>query len=54
MRVPRLAQDLARSWSRYKQYRATVWELSNLEDRDLADLGIARADISRLARESIR
>ena len=54
LNVTRLTTDFARSWKRYRQYRATVWELNTLEDRELADLGIARADIGRLARESVR
>ncbi|KLK91485.1 hypothetical protein AA309_19720 [Microvirga vignae] len=36
----------------YKLYRQTVSELSELSDRELADLGIARFDIARVARES--
>ncbi|NYS24233.1 DUF1127 domain-containing protein [Rhodobacteraceae bacterium 2376] len=39
-------------WSRYKTYRRTYAELSNLSSRDLADLGISRNMISRLAREA--
>lgn len=54
MSVSRLASDIARSFERYRKYRATVYELSILENRELADLGISRADIPRLARESIR
>jgi uncharacterized protein YjiS (DUF1127 family) len=54
MKIDTITNGLARSFKRYRQYRATVWELNALEDRDLADLGIARADIGRLARESIR
>ena len=38
---------------RRKSYRNTVFELSQLSDRDLSDLGIARCDIRRLARESV-
>ena len=34
----------------YLRYRETVRELSQLSDRDLSDLGIARYDISRIAR----
>ncbi|MBQ0820768.1 DUF1127 domain-containing protein [Microvirga terrae] len=34
----------------YHSYRKTVRELSQLSDRDLSDLGIARYDISRIAR----
>lgn len=35
----------------YKLYRETVRELSKLTNRELADLGIARIDIARVARE---
>jgi uncharacterized protein YjiS (DUF1127 family) len=47
-------EKLTKSYKRYRAYRATVWELNTLDDRELADLGIARADIGRLAREAIR
>jgi len=33
-------------------YRATVWELNSLTNRDLADLGISRSHIRRLALEA--
>ena len=33
-------------------YRQTMFELSTLTDRDLADLGIARCDIRRIARDA--
>lgn len=36
----------------YALYRETVRELAQLSDRELSDLGIARFDISRVARES--
>jgi len=36
----------------YKLYRQTVRELSELSDRELADLGIARFDIAAVARKS--
>jgi len=35
----------------YKLYRQTVSELSELSDRELSDLGIARFDIARVARK---
>ena len=38
-----------RAWWRYE---TTVRELWNLSDRELADLGISRRDISRVALES--
>ncbi|HMQ95525.1 MAG TPA: DUF1127 domain-containing protein [Amaricoccus sp.] len=34
-------------------YRSTAAELGALTDRDLEDLGIARADIRRIAREAV-
>jgi uncharacterized protein YjiS (DUF1127 family) len=33
----------------YKVYRETVQELAQLSDRELADLGIARFDVARVA-----
>ena len=33
----------------YRQYRQNLHELSRCTDRNLADLGIARADIRRVA-----
>jgi uncharacterized protein YjiS (DUF1127 family) len=38
----------------WRQYGIAVRELSNLDDRELADLGITRSDIPRVARESPR
>lgn len=38
--------------AKYNLYRTTLTELQGLNDRDLADLGIARADIQDLAREA--
>ena len=35
-----------------KTFQKTFHELSMLTDRDLADLGIARADIKKLAQET--
>ena len=35
----------------WKRYGAAVRELSNLNDRELADIGITRSDIPRLAWE---
>ena len=39
------------SWNRYKR---TVNELQALSNRELADLGISRADIARIAKEAAR
>jgi len=41
-------------YSTWKRYTRTIQELESLSGRELADLGIARADIPRLARESVR
>jgi uncharacterized protein YjiS (DUF1127 family) len=41
-------------YSRWQRYSRTVSELDGLSNRELADLGIARSDIQRLARESTR
>jgi uncharacterized protein YjiS (DUF1127 family) len=40
--------------SNWKRYNRTVAELNALSNRDLADLGINRADIGRIAREAVR
>ena len=37
---------------RRRVYTQTVAELTNLSDRDLADLGLARANIGAIAREA--
>ena len=36
----------------YRLYRQTVNELSELSDRELADLGIARFDIATVSRKA--
>lgn len=38
----------------WKRYSRTVNELSALSNRELADLGISRSDILRIAREAAR
>jgi uncharacterized protein YjiS (DUF1127 family) len=38
----------------WKRYNRTVSELAALSNRELADLGIMRTDISRVAREAVR
>ena len=37
----------------WKRYGLAVQELSQLSDRELADIGITRSDISRIAREQL-
>ena len=41
-------------YSTWKRYSRTVQELESLTSRELADLGILRSDIPRLAREAAR
>lgn len=41
------------SWVDYKLFRATANELGDLTDRELADLGIHRSEIKRVARDSV-
>jgi uncharacterized protein YjiS (DUF1127 family) len=40
-----------REWKRYNQ---SLSELSRLGDRELADIGISRSDIQRVARNASR
>ena len=37
---------------RRRVYNQTLFELNNLSDRDLSDLGISRASIAEVAREA--
>ena len=37
----------------WKRYGVAVQELSHLSDRELADIGITRSDIERIASEDI-
>ncbi|MCM2560669.1 DUF1127 domain-containing protein [Lutimaribacter sp. EGI FJ00015] len=55
VRAPRRAglfANLIERVSRYRQYRQTVNELGALNARELADLGICRAQIRALAFEA--
>jgi uncharacterized protein YjiS (DUF1127 family) len=45
---------LSRRYQRWRLYNRTVTELESLSNRDLADLGIARCDIPRIARDAAR
>lgn len=38
----------------WKRYSRTVSELQSLSNRELADLGIARHDIHRIAKDAVR
>ena len=41
-------------YTNWKRYTRTLQELEALSSRELADLGISRSDIPRLAREAVR
>ncbi|MEN8889062.1 MAG: DUF1127 domain-containing protein [Celeribacter marinus] len=43
---------LSERYARYNVYRETMNELSELSDRDLADLGLARSTIKSVAFEA--
>lgn len=43
--------DRIRGWRRY---RSTLAELNSLSNRELSDLGIHRADIRAVAKQSVR
>lgn len=44
--------DLTASLAKRRAYRSTVRELSALSSRDLADMGIHRADIHDIAQQA--
>lgn len=46
-------EALRRTITEYRQYRKTYEELERLNDRELADLGILRCDIGRIARDAV-
>ncbi|MEL7098574.1 MAG: DUF1127 domain-containing protein [Pseudomonadota bacterium] len=50
--VARLADAARARHARRRVYRATYAELAGLKNRDLADLGLTRAEIPRIAREA--
>ncbi|HEX2215114.1 MAG TPA: DUF1127 domain-containing protein [Xanthobacteraceae bacterium] len=43
---------LAKLFHAWRRHDLTVRELSRLGDRELADIGVGRADIPRVARET--
>lgn len=51
-RFAELRATLAERFAAYRSYRTTFAELSALSDRELEDLGICRADIHHISRES--
>ncbi|KAF0675444.1 DUF1127 domain-containing protein [Profundibacterium mesophilum] len=49
-----ISTDLSRRWARYRMFRRTVSELSELSNRELADLGLHRSSIRAIAADAAR
>lgn len=49
-----LVQWLVAWWEERRRIARTIAELEQLSDAELADIGISRADIVRVARRSVR
>ena len=49
-----LLNNISKSIAKYNRYRRTFRELSNLTNRELADIGIARCDIPNVASNLVR
>ncbi|HEX4767125.1 MAG TPA: DUF1127 domain-containing protein [Lichenihabitans sp.] len=47
-------KTIATKVAAWRRYRDSVRELSRLSDRELSDLGIGRADIETVVRQSFR
>ncbi|MBB3933810.1 uncharacterized protein YjiS (DUF1127 family) [Kaistia hirudinis] len=48
-----MANGIIASYKSWLKYRQTCNELNRLTNRELADLGIARGDITNVARRSV-
>lgn len=48
-----MIMNVARSFNNWRRYRQTVTELGRMSARELQDLGINRADIRSIARQSV-
>lgn len=46
--------SIVKKYKTWQLYKKTVNELSRMNDRDLADIGIGRYDIKQVAREHVR
>lgn len=45
-------KSIAHKLSEWRRYRISVRELTRLSDRELADLGMSRAEIGHVARKA--
>lgn len=52
-RLARFVRAAGPALTRYRLYRRTLAELDGMSARELDDLGIARADIRRIARDAV-
>ncbi|KIQ00305.1 hypothetical protein RU07_17220 [Agrobacterium tumefaciens] len=48
-----IIMNVARTFNNWRKYRQTVSELGRMSSRELEDLGINRADIQSVARQSL-
>ena len=46
--------NIVRTYQNWRRYRETVGELVRLSNRELADMGIGRADIPSIARAAVK
>ncbi len=46
--------DIRKTLRKWAAYQQTIRELTALDNRQLADLGITRSDIQRIARDHVR
>jgi uncharacterized protein YjiS (DUF1127 family) len=49
-----MLSHLIRMFRVWRRYEASLRELSRLGDRELADIGVSRSDIQRIAWETAR
>jgi len=49
-----MLSHLVRAFRAWRRYEASLRELSRLGDRELADIGVSRSDIHRIAWETAR
>lgn len=50
---PKMAMNIVASYKTWRKFRETYNELSRLNNRELADLGIHRGEIERVAKQAV-